>query len=371
MDGASHLLVGDADSGALYRIKLADGSAEKLADGLGAIAGLAWDHHGRLFISDGEGRRLLRHAAAWRESRSSWRKASATRPAFASTPPASACWSPTARRTSVTAVAVGVPGAEVDETPMPVETAVAFPDLQWAGWKGETDDGKPNPLRPIVLTHAGDGSNRVFVADEQGVVHVFPNDPKATKTKIFLDLRDRVVYDDKTNEEGFLGLAFHPKYKENGEFYVFYTTKKAKLTNVLSRFKVRKDDPDRADPASEEELLRVIRPYWNHDGGAVCFGPDGMLYLPHGDGGSGNDPYDNGQNRQLACWAKSYASTWTTRATASPTRSPRTIRSWAAPAPGRRYGLTACATSGGCRSTARPANSGRRTWARISLKRST
>ncbi|HBI44048.1 MAG TPA: hypothetical protein DDY78_14530 [Planctomycetales bacterium] len=295
LDGASHLLVGDASSGTLYRIKLADGSTEKLADGLGTVAGLAWDHHGRLFVSDGEGRRLL------------------VLPRLGDKPvvtakglraPAGVCLDPTGKHIlvaereagSLTAVAAGVPGAEVDDAPMPLETAVAFPDLQWAGWKGETDDGKPNPLRPIVLTHAGDGSNRVFVADEHGFIHVFANDPKTTKSKIFLDLRDRVVYDDKTNEEGFLGMAFHPKYKENGEIYVFYTTRKAKLTNVLSRFKVRKDDPDQADPDSEEELLRITRPYWNHDGGSVCFGSDGMLYLPLGDGGAGNDPFDNGQH---------------------------------------------------------------------------
>ncbi len=214
------------------------------------------------------------------------------------------CLDPTGKRLLVpdrkagtlTAVAATVPGAEIDETPLAVRSDVAFPDLQWTGWKGETDDGKPNPLRPIVLTHAGDGSNRVFVATEQGVVHVFPNDPKATKTKVFLDIQDRVSYNDATNEEGFLGLVFHSKYKENGEFFVFYTTKKAKRTNVLSRFRVSKDDPDRADPDSEEELLRISKPYWNHDGGVLCFGPDGFLYFTHGDGGAGNDLYDNGQN---------------------------------------------------------------------------
>jgi glucose/arabinose dehydrogenase len=295
LDGASHLLVGDAGSGTLYRIKLADGSAEKLADGLGAVACLAWDHHGRLYVCDGKDGRLLVIPRLGE-------KAVVVAKGFRA--PAGICLEPSGKRIlvadreagGVSAVAVGVPGAEVDETPMPLETAVAFPDLQWAGWKGVTDDGKPNLLRPIVLTHAGDGSNRIFVADQQGVVYVFPNDPKATRTKIFLDLRDRVLFDDKSSEEGFLGMAFHPKYRENGEIYVFYTTRKPKFTNVLSRFKVRKDDPDRADPASEEELLRVTRPFANHNGGAVCFGPDGMLYLPLGDGGSGNDPFDNGQH---------------------------------------------------------------------------
>src|SRR5262249_45763120 len=106
----------------------------------------------------------------------------------------------------------------------------------------------------------------------------------------------KVRYSDNENEEGLLGLAFHPKYKTNGEFFVFYTDKKAKLTNVVSRFKVSKDDPNRADPDTEEELLRIQKPFWNHDGGTLCFGPDGYLYITHGDGGSGNDPHGNGQN---------------------------------------------------------------------------
>jgi glucose/arabinose dehydrogenase len=150
-------------------------------------------------------------------------------------------------------------------------------------------------LRPILLTHAGDGSNRTFIATQHGVVHLLP-DAKAAKTQVFLDIQNKVKYDDRTNEEGFLGLAFHPDFRKAGEFFVFYTDKGARLTNVVSRFRVRKDDPNRADPASEEELLRIPRPYWNHDGGTICFGPDGYLYIALGDGGSANDPHGNGQN---------------------------------------------------------------------------
>src|SRR5262249_41357082 len=79
---------------------------------------------------------------------------------------------------------------------------------------------------------------------------------------------------------------------------VFYTRKKAQAahTNIISRFRVRKDDPNKADPASEEEILRVEHPFWNHDGGTLAFGPDGYLYVALGDGGAANDPYDNAQN---------------------------------------------------------------------------
>ena len=126
---------------------------------------------------------------------------------------------------------------------------------------------------------------------------MFPNDQKATETKVFLDIQDRVQYDDRTNEEGFLGLAFHPKFKTTGEVFVYYTPSKEKMVNVVSRFRLSKEDPTKLDPASEEQLIRYTkRPFWNHDGGTVCFGPDGYLYIVHGDGGAGNDPFDNAQN---------------------------------------------------------------------------
>lgn len=186
--------------------------------------------------------------------------------------------------------------ADVDTTAFPLKTEPAFANLQWEGWQAESDSGKPNEFRGTFLTHAGDGSNRNFVLEQHGAIYVFPNDPNAKEAKVFLDIRDRVRYLDHMNEEGLLGLAFHPKFKTNGEFFVYYTTQKDKMTNVVSRFRVRKDDPNRADPASEEEIIRFKKPFWNHDGGTLVFGPDGYLYLTHGDGGAANDPYDNGQN---------------------------------------------------------------------------
>ncbi|MFP6693848.1 MAG: PQQ-dependent sugar dehydrogenase, partial [Pirellulales bacterium] len=151
--------------------------------------------------------------------------------------------------------------------------------------------------RPIVLTHAGDGTNRVFIASEHGVIHVLPNDQGVEKTTVFLDIEKKVTYKDKQNEEGFLGLAFHPDYKKNGQFFVYYSTKDAAQTSVISRFRVTSDDPNRADPASEEELMRIKQPFWNHNGGNILFGPDGCLYIGLGDGGSARDPKGNGQNR--------------------------------------------------------------------------
>jgi glucose/arabinose dehydrogenase len=296
MDGKSFLLVLDGASGELLRVSVRDGSAVKLADGSGEGGGLAWDWWGRLYLGDTKGGRVSVIPRPGEKP---------VAMPFIFQAPAGLALDPSGKSIlvadtkagTVTAVPAAVPGQPVDETPLPLETAVAFPDLKWTGWQAEAK-GKPVPLRPIVLTHAGDGSNRVFVATEHGVIHVFPNDPKADRTQVFLDIQDRVAYRDDQNEEGFLGLAFHPKYKENGEFFVFYTLRKPLHTNVLSRFRVSKDDPNRADPASEEELLRVTHKYWNHDGGTVVFGPDGYLYLALGDGGLADDPDKNGQNLQ-------------------------------------------------------------------------
>jgi glucose/arabinose dehydrogenase len=294
MDGLSFVLFIDSDTGTLQRLKLADRTTTKLAEGFSG-SGLAWDKYGRLYLGDDKGGKIYvipRPGDAPILLASGFQSVGG----LCVDPASKSVLVPDYKAGTVTAVPAAVPGQEVDETPLPLEAAVAFPDLKWTGWQPVNDKGQVVPLRPLALTHAGDGSNRVFVATEHGVIHVFPNDQKATQTKVFLDIQDRVIYDDNQNEEGFLGLTFHPNYKTNGEFFVFYTTKKARRTNVLSRFRVSRDDPNRADPASEEELLRVTRPFWNHDSGTICFGPDGYLYLALGDGGAANDPFNNGQN---------------------------------------------------------------------------
>jgi glucose/arabinose dehydrogenase len=180
---------------------------------------------------------------------------------------------------------------------LPLSVEPAFANVRWTGWSPEDDQGRHQEFRPIVVTHAGDGSGRLFVATQQGVIHVIKGDGTSTESKVFLDLRDRVTYKDRENDEGFLGLAFHPKYKQNGQFIVYYDSRKTDPhTSIVSRFKVSPNDPDKAEPASEEVILAIPAPYWNHNGGTTIFGPDGYLYIGLGDGGSANDPHKNGQN---------------------------------------------------------------------------
>jgi len=177
-----------------------------------------------------------------------------------------------------------------------VKPVLAFPDLEFTGWTPD-ENGKIRELRPIIMTSARDGSNRMFVGTQRGVVHVFDNKPDVKATKVFLDIKEKVApfTGAGANEEGFLGLAFHPNYKENGRFFVYYTERPG-LKSVISEFRVSKDDPNKADPASEKVLLTIEQPFKNHNGGPIEFGPDGHLYIGLGDGGSAYDPYGNGQN---------------------------------------------------------------------------
>ncbi len=146
--------------------------------------------------------------------------------------------------------------------------------------------------RPVDLQNAGDGSNRVFVVEQRGVISVFKNEMQTAEKTSFLDIESQV--DDQGNEEGLLGLAFHPNYQSNGYFYLNYTASNPNRT-VISRFQVS-SDANKADASSEQVLLEIPQPYSNHNGGQLAFGPDGYLYIAVGDGGSGGDPEGNGQN---------------------------------------------------------------------------
>jgi glucose/arabinose dehydrogenase len=110
----------------------------------------------------------------------------------------------------------------------------------------------------------------------------------------FLDISAKVG--SRYTEQGLLGLAFHPHFAQNGQFYVNFTDENG--NTVIARFHVSATDPNLADPASEVDILHVNQPYNNHNGGGLAFGPDGYLYIGLGDGGSEGDPLGIGQNLQ-------------------------------------------------------------------------
>jgi glucose/arabinose dehydrogenase len=171
-------------------------------------------------------------------------------------------------------------GSNGEEPKTSYRTIQAFPELSFT--------------RPVDLQHPGDDSNLLFVVEQRGVISVFENDSSASGKSTFLNIQNRV--EDNGNEEGLLGLAFHPDYENNGYFYVNYTASNPDRT-VISRFQVSGDNPQQADAGSELEILTFSQPYSNHNGGQVSFGPDGYLYIAVGDGGSGGDPQENGQDR--------------------------------------------------------------------------
>ncbi|MEW6509772.1 MAG: PQQ-dependent sugar dehydrogenase [Bacteroidota bacterium] len=147
--------------------------------------------------------------------------------------------------------------------------------------------------QPVLLTHAGDGTDRIFVVQQTGQIYQFPNDSSASSLKLFLNIQNKLSA--LGAEEGLLGLAFHPNYTTNGYFYVNYTAPNP-LRTVVARYRVSQSDPDKADTTSAFIIIEINQPASNHNGGNVVFGPDGYLYIGMGDGGSGNDPNNNGQN---------------------------------------------------------------------------
>lgn len=171
----------------------------------------------------------------------------------------------------------------VDSSPAGVRIEAVFPEIAIE--------------RPIQITNAADGSNRLFVVAQRGKIYSFKNEPTASEANVFLDIASRTAPFEKAAEEGLLGLAFHPKFKSNGELFVFYTPLEGERRSRIARFKVDPKNPEVADPKSEEVIIEIPQPFPNHNGGTVLFGPDGMLYIGMGDGGgAGGDPLSNGQN---------------------------------------------------------------------------
>ncbi|MEM8857704.1 MAG: PQQ-dependent sugar dehydrogenase [Chloroflexota bacterium] len=178
---------------------------------------------------------------------------------------------------------IPVPTPPVDCTPTPEPTPLAAPvdDIQLDWVAGGF-------AKPLFVTHAAD--DRLFVVEQQGTIRVVNSDGSVGNTP-FLNIIDRT--NSGRNEQGLLGLAFHPDYTQNGRFFVNYTH--ADGSTVISEFWVT-GDPNVADPASERQIIKIAQPFANHNGGMVAFGPDGYLYIGMGDGGSQNDPENHAQN---------------------------------------------------------------------------
>lgn len=147
--------------------------------------------------------------------------------------------------------------------------------------------------RPVEFTHAGDGSNRVFVLEQEGRIRVFDNQASTKSAGVYLNIENKVSSE---GEMGLLGLAFHPNFKQNGYFYVYYTKRKP-LESIIARYKASSSTANTIDASTETILLKISQPYDNHNGGKLAFGPDSFLYISLGDGGAWGDQHNYAQNR--------------------------------------------------------------------------
>jgi glucose/arabinose dehydrogenase len=162
-------------------------------------------------------------------------------------------------------------------------TGAGFPPIALAEAARGFDD-------PVHIAEVPDGRRRLVVVEQAGTVRFIDRGQAATEP--FLDLRAQV---ESGGEKGLLSIAFHPRYRDNGFFFVDYTARDADgLHTRISRF--RRAASGNADPKSETVLLRIAQPYSNHNGGQLAFGPDGYLYIGMGDGGAANDPHDHAQS---------------------------------------------------------------------------
>jgi glucose/arabinose dehydrogenase len=203
------------------------------------------------------------------------------RPTAQATPAATA--EPTARLTpAASATAQATSGAQ---TAAPDPTAQAF-DPESVEVSFEPFASGLEAL--TYLTHAGDGSGRLYILEQRGTIRVLESDG-SLRAQPFLDIADRIS---AGGERGLLGLAFHPAFAENGRLFVNYTDRNGHT--VVAEY--LRAGADEADPASERILLNIEQPFPNHNGGMLAFGPDGFLYIATGDGGSGGDPFGSGQD---------------------------------------------------------------------------
>jgi len=144
---------------------------------------------------------------------------------------------------------------------------------------------------PVEITNAND--SRLFVVQQNGIIKIIQ--PNGTiNTTNFLNIGSKIIFG---GERGLLGLAFHPQYSTNGYFFVYYNNPAGNI--IVARYSVSSTDSNVADPASEKILLNIPKPFDNHNGGSIHFAPDGKLWIITGDGGSGGDPNNNAQNKNV------------------------------------------------------------------------
>ena len=172
------------------------------------------------------------------------------------------------------------PAPDPSKRPIPrIRVSRLFPSLQLR--------------RPVQALQAPGDARSLYVLEQAGrIVRLDLQDPSVTEAPTWMDIREQVH--DRGNEGGLLSLAFHPKFAENGQFFLYYTATSPRRSE-LTRFTVDRAS-GKPDIRSAKVLLEIPQPYSNHNGGTALFGPDGMLYLSIGDGGAANDPHNHGQN---------------------------------------------------------------------------
>ncbi len=156
----------------------------------------------------------------------------------------------------------------------------------------EVEDAFPNLLfdHPIGICSTGDGTNRLLVVGQMGLVYVFNNTREAATSEVFLDIQEQI------HQGAFLGLALHPNFENNGLFYIHYLADNP-LRTVIAQLSILSDQPNKADTSSQKIILEIPRSYESHAGGQLAFGPDGYLYISLGDGNPKGDATGNAQNR--------------------------------------------------------------------------
>ena len=187
---------------------------------------------------------------------------------------------PEAGASTVPARATGETSPAPEAAPVPrIRLTRMFPDMALR--------------RPVQAVQAPGDDRHLYVLEQAGrVLKLDLQQPEASQPEVWLDIREGV--NDRGNEEGLLSIVFHPKFADNGQFFLYYTVSEPRRSELV-RFTVDRAT-GRPDASGAKVLLEVAQPYSNHNGGTALFGPDGMLYLSLGDGGAANDPHGHGQN---------------------------------------------------------------------------